>query len=66
MSNKNTLASGKPGSKHPLSGAKPDRAQSNSVARSRNPHEETKLSSTKGTTQEREKEDLAEGKDPSE
>lgn len=59
-----TLADGKPGSRHPLSEANPSHGQSHSVAESANPHADTKLSSSKGTTQEREKEDLAEGKSP--
>lgn len=57
----NNLASGRPGSRHPLSEAKPNGGQSNSVVESTNPHGDTKLSSSKGLTQEREKEDLAEG-----
>lgn len=40
-----TLATGRPGSQHPLSQAHPDRAQQESVARSDNPHGEDKLSS---------------------
>lgn len=66
-----TLAGGRPGGSHPLSEAAPgstkplssaraDRVQSGSVA-DPNPHGETKLSSSKGTTQEREAETLAEG-----
>jgi uncharacterized protein (DUF2267 family) len=56
-----TLAEGRPGSRHPLSEARPDRAQSHSVVRSENPHGDTKLSSSQGLTQEREKETLATG-----
>jgi uncharacterized protein (DUF2267 family) len=65
-----TLAGGRGGSSRPLSEAGPsdrdlaggrpeDRAQSQSVARARNPHAETKLSSTHGLTQEREERTLA-------
>jgi uncharacterized protein (DUF2267 family) len=54
-----TLAEGRPGSLHPLSEARPERAQAHSVARSDNPHEGTKLSSARGMTQEREQETLA-------
>jgi uncharacterized protein (DUF2267 family) len=56
-----SLASGRPGSHHPLAEARPrDRIQSDSVVAS-NPHEDSKLSSARGTTQEREHETLAEG-----
>lgn len=54
-----TLAEGRPGSQHPLSEARLDRAQSHSVAREANPHGDTKLSSATGLTQEREQETLA-------
>ncbi len=57
----NTLASGKPGSLHPLSDARPPGAHSNSVVREANPHEDTKLSSASGMTQERTDESLASG-----
>ncbi len=56
-----TLAEGRPGSRHPLSEAQPDRAHTHSVAREDNPHEDTKLSSARGLTQEREQETLAAG-----
>ncbi|EPX59879.1 hypothetical protein D187_002623 [Cystobacter fuscus DSM 2262] len=56
-----TLAEGRPGSTHPLSEASPERAQSQSVARTDNPHGDTKLSSATGLTQEREGETLATG-----
>jgi hypothetical protein len=42
---RSTLATGKPGSAHPVSESGADRAQSGSVARSDNPHDATKLSS---------------------
>ncbi|MDI1475187.1 DUF2267 domain-containing protein [Polyangium sp. y55x31] len=57
----NTLATGRPGSRKPLSEARPERAHADSVVRAENPHEETKLSSSRGLTQEREHETLAEG-----
>lgn len=45
---------------HPLFRSQPpDRAQSQSVARAANPHADTKLSSTRGLTQEREEQTLA-------
>jgi hypothetical protein len=56
-----TLAEGRPGSRHPLSEARLERAHTHSVARADNPHEDTKLSSTTGLTQEREQETLATG-----
>jgi uncharacterized protein (DUF2267 family) len=65
-----TLAAGRPGSSRPLSDARPDpgqtlsegraeRAHAHSVARSDDPHGDTKLSSARGLTQEREGESLA-------
>jgi uncharacterized protein (DUF2267 family) len=65
-----TLAGGKSGSERPLSdagspserafsGAGVMRAHSDSVARAQNPHEDTKLSSARGLTQERERESIA-------
>ena len=57
-----TLAEGRPGGTRPLYEARPDRAQSESVARSDNPHGDTKLSSASGLTQEREQETLATGR----
>jgi hypothetical protein len=56
-----TLAEGRPGSHHPLSEARPERAHSHSVVRADNPHGDTKLSSAVGFTQEREQETLAAG-----
>jgi uncharacterized protein (DUF2267 family) len=56
-----TLAEGRPGSRHPLSEARPERAHLHSVVRADNPHEDTKLSSASGLTQEREQETLATG-----
>lgn len=57
----NTLATGRPGSRTPLSTANPDRGQSGSIAASDDPHGETKLSSSQGLTQEREHDTLATG-----
>ncbi|MGA9524349.1 MAG: DUF2267 domain-containing protein [Myxococcaceae bacterium] len=61
-----TLAEGHGGGSRPLYAARPDRAHSQSVARSENPHGDTKLSSAMGLTQEREEETLAEGRPGSE
>lgn len=55
-----TLADGRPGSRHPVSESRPERAHAHSVARSANPHGDTKLSSAAGLTQEREHTTLAE------
>lgn len=57
-----TLAEGRPGSRHPLSETRPERAPSQSVLRADNPHGDTKLSSALGLTQEREEETLATGR----
>jgi uncharacterized protein (DUF2267 family) len=59
-----TLAAGRPGSRHPLSEARAERAQAQSVVLSDDPHADTKLSSARGLTQEREHETLADGKPP--
>ncbi len=56
-----TLAEGRPGSRHPVSESRPPTGQSGSVA-SDNPHGDTKLSSSRGLTQEREAETLATGR----
>ncbi|MFO0761372.1 MAG: DUF2267 domain-containing protein [Byssovorax sp.] len=56
-----SLAGGRPGSRHPLSEAHAERAHRHSVVRTDNPHEDTKLSSSSGTTQERLGDTLAEG-----
>lgn len=56
-----TLAAGRPGSRHPVSEARPPGTQTGSVA-AENPHAATKLSSTTGSTQERRHETLAEGR----
>ena len=57
-----TLASGRPGSRHAVSEAQANLGHTESVARSDDPHGETKLSGARGTTQERLGETLAEGK----
>jgi hypothetical protein len=59
-----TLATGRPGSLHPLSEARPERAHTHSIARSTDPHGDTKISSARGLTQERLHETLAEGTPP--
>jgi hypothetical protein len=56
-----TLAEGRAGSQSPVSEAAPPGAQADSVAAARNPHGNTKVSSTTGLTQERERETLASG-----
>lgn len=56
-----TLAEGRPGSRHPLSEARPPGAHLHSVVGEDNPHGDTKLSSSTGLTQEREEETLATG-----
>jgi hypothetical protein len=50
-----TLATGHPGSRHPLSEGRPERAQSHSVARSDDAHAATKLSSASGVAEDRER-----------
>ncbi|MGK3999946.1 DUF2267 domain-containing protein [Sorangium sp. So ce1024] len=57
-----TLATGRPGSRHPLSEAHPETAHAQSVARSDDPHADTRLSSSPGLTQERLQDTLAEGR----
>ncbi len=53
-----SLATGKPGSVHPISDSPPRGAQTESIG-AKNPHGDTKLSSSDGETQEREHESLA-------
>jgi uncharacterized protein (DUF2267 family) len=60
-----TLATGRPGSHHPVSESAPSPGQTHSVARSDDPHADTKLSSARGVTQERLGDTLAEGEGPS-
>jgi uncharacterized protein (DUF2267 family) len=58
-----SLASGKPGSEHPIAETPtPTRAQDDSLAQSAAGHEDTKLSTAHGTTQERARTTLAEGR----
>jgi uncharacterized protein (DUF2267 family) len=57
-----TLATGRAGSKHPLSEAATSPGQRDSVAREREPHRDTKLSSASGLTQDRIGESLATGR----
>jgi uncharacterized protein (DUF2267 family) len=59
---RSTLSEGRPASHTPISEATPHDAQQDSVTRSDNPHGDTKLSSSPGTTQERERETLARGR----
>lgn len=57
------LASGRPGSTHPLSSANPELlAHEHSVARSDDPHASSKLSSARGLSQERDHRTLANGR----
>jgi hypothetical protein len=56
-----TLATGRPGARHPLSESRPETAQRDSIARSDSPHASTKLATARGLTQERLGETLAEG-----
>jgi uncharacterized protein (DUF2267 family) len=55
------VSDGKPGSRHPVSESAPPPAQEGSVARSEEPHRDTKISSAPGPTQVREQETLADG-----
>jgi uncharacterized protein (DUF2267 family) len=57
-----TLATGRPGSRHPVSDTPPVDAHRHSVARSQDPHADTKLSSSPGLTQERLGDSLAEAR----
>ncbi len=57
-----TLATGRPGSRHPLSESRPERAQSQSVVRSEDPHCDTKLSSATGVAEDRESRTIATAK----
>lgn len=56
-----SLASGHPGSRHPIADSPGSRAQPDSIGRAET-HEDTKLSTTPGTTQERAHTTLAEGR----
>lgn len=57
-----TLASGRPGSEHPLSEAGPDHGQHDSLAMTPDPYAETRLSSTRGISTERSNTSIAEGR----
>lgn len=59
-----TLASARPGSTHPLSESAPPGGHTHSVARNPSPHAETKLSASKGLTQERLDDTLSAGRPP--
>jgi uncharacterized protein (DUF2267 family) len=59
---RDTLAEGRPSSRRPVSEAQPPGAHAESVARAENPHGDTKLSSARGLTQEREAETIAAGR----
>jgi uncharacterized protein (DUF2267 family) len=59
---RDTLAEGHPGRRGALGVAGRERAHSESVVRAENPHADTKLSSSRGVTQEREHESLATGR----
>jgi len=57
------LAGGRPGATHPIASSDPSTiAHEHSIARSDDPHEDTRLSSTQGTTQERQGRTLASGR----
>lgn len=57
-----SLATGRPGSEHPIADAPPPRAQADSIAEATAGHEDTKLATAHGTTQERAHTTLAEGR----
>ncbi|MDX2091234.1 MAG: DUF2267 domain-containing protein [Kofleriaceae bacterium] len=57
-----SLAAGKPGSAHPIADTPTERAQPESLAASTDGHEDTKLATAHGTTQERAHTTLAEGR----
>jgi hypothetical protein len=60
LAHRHDIASGRPGSTRPLSAANPRVLEHrHSVARNGDPHGDTKLSSARGLTQEREGETLA-------
>ncbi len=59
---RSTLASGRPGSRHPLSESPTGQPQSDSIAQTPDPHADTKLSESRGSTQERQKETIASGR----
>jgi uncharacterized protein (DUF2267 family) len=57
-----TLASGRPGSGHPLSESSADRAHRESLARAAEPHGQDKLSTSHGGADERRRDDLSTGR----
>lgn len=57
-----TLASGRAGSRHPLSESRPPAGQSQSVATAKDPHADTKLASARGISSERDAKSLAAGR----
>jgi uncharacterized protein (DUF2267 family) len=59
-----TLAAGRPGAARPVSEGSAEAAHSGSVARTGSPHEGSKLSSSRGTTQERADETFSAGSPP--
>jgi uncharacterized protein (DUF2267 family) len=59
-----TLAAGRPGAARPIGEARADIAHSASVARASSPRDASKLSSARGTTQERADETLSTGAPP--
>lgn len=61
---RSTLAAGRAGSEHPIAESQPQVAHTHSVARSDAPHADSKLSSARGLTQEREHESLSAGRPP--
>lgn len=61
-----TLATGRPGSTHPLSESRPTRAHSNSIARAADPHSGTKLSEAIPPTLDPHKKTIATGRPGSE
>jgi uncharacterized protein (DUF2267 family) len=58
---RNTLARGRPGSERPLSEGAAISAHTDSIARSDDPHGDTKLASTTGLSMQRRHEDVASG-----
>lgn len=57
-----TLSTGRPGPTHPLHEAGPDAGHSKSLAASEDPHADTKLASSRGPSQERTGNTLAQGR----
>ena len=57
-----TLGAGRPGSSRPLCEASPSRGHAHSIARSDDPHGETRMASSRGLPSEREGRTLADGR----